>query len=1114
MQGQTWVGAPFRSDGAATLASVTLLLANSVSGTAELGLYQGTTQPATLIGRLTSPTSYSAQLSYTLFTGNNLALTGATPYWLVLYPVSGQFAWAFTDSNTGSGVGFIPSWGVTDDAGLTWFTQASEPMKMRVEVDAAQAVPEPASVALLLAGMALAASVAAAGRFRRKRAPYERYLLMFGGAFTLLLLGVGTAEAAPSPVSVVSPAYGESVKTPSAVSVTVQIDPAMVGMPLQVTLNGMDVSAQFKRSGHCGAQGCPYHGTLIELDGLRTDMNRLRVGLNDATGVLKPWRTVFAWAPSGQLGSELYPYNSPAIGFTTATPGGDYPWISIFNNAGSGTTTTYPSSKTEACTTAYQVLALKRQTLEFSSYNCYNTDADLTAALKKLPGQIVIAGTSYSKNALPNLDTTPIGGTNYANTAAADYPYGYIVVGVQGAPPGQAYENASTLESGHNDPSNFARANGVLTINPNNMYDFHSSDYVEFSVRPSDSTIPTKSASISTGEIKYTPPTGMNGFWLLLLDRRNLYSQTPCNNPTNPLLYENCGTFYNTGNIDLSIAITEQIKLAEALSGAGKSQLIFLLSVGTPIISLGDAIVYSPLASAIDNLGASGYTLGRVPSISSPIYTLVSSNDTGFQKTFTDSAVVSNNVDQIPGLSGNQQTGFVHGVMGRDNHGLFRPVASSQESQTTIDTPDMRDFSGYSLFWAPPVTWPYMDTQGSVEAYRYLSYQLVTESIGNAQGNYLDDVRFYYSGSLLDAVLHGNPGTVPCPSDGNTLAFTNPLDSNKIYTINHEACTAVQSQLTKEFKDLNSSVSFFDGASTGGGIRGAFFAASSGILANMFSAVSAVSNSTAIAGAAEAKADANTAKWVKLTGSVISAAGEADPVASVMSGILSTVASSITPPGVNGANLASAFAQYESTVSNIYTQENQFVTSLSTGFDIVIDNSYSDWGKLSALSAKTGNTNSGGWYFPNNTDLVTVTGNIANSTKRYFYLQSLVAAYSVDYWPQLSVQLPSQIGAKVYRNSPILSCETVYTNLPKYSWFSYPTPGNTGHNDIFIMGGTIHSNQTSFAREDFPSKDLLTTLFEGPLFLQQDLFFALHGPLPRRNGALPALPPVCNANAK
>ena len=154
--GNTWVTASFATGASAyTLSSATLLLANSAPGNAELDLYSDAGEPGSLLSILTSPASYSGSLLQTIFSGNGFSLSANSIYWLVLKPIGGEFDWAWTASNTGSGVGFTHTWGVSDDAGLDWFTSDSNPMQFNVAASAATAVPEPGCLTLLVIGCAL-----------------------------------------------------------------------------------------------------------------------------------------------------------------------------------------------------------------------------------------------------------------------------------------------------------------------------------------------------------------------------------------------------------------------------------------------------------------------------------------------------------------------------------------------------------------------------------------------------------------------------------------------------------------------------------------------------------------------------------------------------------------------------------------------------------------------------------------------------------------------------------------------------------------------------------------------------------------------------------------------
>ena len=133
--GSTWLTASFATgDSTYSLNSVTLLLANPSTGQARLDLYSdGNLEPDSLLGTLMSPDSYSDILAETTFSASDdITLSPNSTYWIVLSADSGEFDWAWSSDNTGNGVGFLHTWGESDDAGATWFTLDTFPTQFSV----------------------------------------------------------------------------------------------------------------------------------------------------------------------------------------------------------------------------------------------------------------------------------------------------------------------------------------------------------------------------------------------------------------------------------------------------------------------------------------------------------------------------------------------------------------------------------------------------------------------------------------------------------------------------------------------------------------------------------------------------------------------------------------------------------------------------------------------------------------------------------------------------------------------------------------------------------------------------------------------------------------------
>lgn len=108
VSGDTLLAADFSTGSSSwTLSSATLLLQMDTIGTVGLDLYSDNSGiPGTLLGSLVSSRTYSSSLAAVSFTASGLTLNADTTYWLVLAASSGSFEWAWTQTNSGDGVGF------------------------------------------------------------------------------------------------------------------------------------------------------------------------------------------------------------------------------------------------------------------------------------------------------------------------------------------------------------------------------------------------------------------------------------------------------------------------------------------------------------------------------------------------------------------------------------------------------------------------------------------------------------------------------------------------------------------------------------------------------------------------------------------------------------------------------------------------------------------------------------------------------------------------------------------------------------------------------------------------------------------------------------------------
>ena len=945
---------------------------------------------------------------------------------------------------------------------------------------------------------------------------------------------------------------------------------------LKAVLNGTDVSTAFRATECAGSEGVCATATLSPADGLRPGKNvlyaittksdgtlvssrlRFNVGDRQAQARRASYRTSRRQAAS-MFGNNIADTNflPPTVTFNTLTSGGwqgNAPWIQIGNEQ-------LPDSSVSSCTSdIYLVIVLDRYTMEpvTGKSQCEANAASLGAYLQTIPtDNIAIVGTNYYHNADANLDTTAIGGTKYTmSQTSATYPRGYIAIGAGGAAPGSAYENYFTDGTGQVNPF----ATGMMVEDAYGNYNFQNSLTIEYLVTPNDPANNNQSTvtilnigyrfqynefTYPNKIVFYSPANQTNGYWLITLQRDNLYFNPICNITADAAKQQTdvqgCGTFYATGSSNAATQVTAYTQLASALNALNPNQLAFLVSVGTPAnganawdvartTSAGAYAYYGNFGDALEKLGGvpistlSLYTPGSA-------YSFVTCTTCG--SPMTGNSALSTTVYAQQG-----QTGTLHGILQRNLNGLYWPTRSSQE---TAGSSAVSDFTLDTITGQQPVKWPELSgnllpgastVTGQVAAYQYASYQLITQYyIKGAQGDFLDDIHYYFTGSLNTLLDYHtfDPANLPFPGQpGSCYAWTDPVSNTALPCFTQQDLRAVATQLSAEVVDLDNVLQFMVTGSTN--MKDVVASGNASAALALIGAAASIEGST-LQPPPATPVTANVSNILNLVSSVVNIGVTVatdglvppDLVDSVTrgGGIIGSIlggASSITgglTQGGGPAPLPSPQYKFATTIGDLANSDLQ--QQFTIGFDTELDSILGDWGKLSALGPLITNTNYPEFYDPNQVAQNAAVMLLGQGSQRDFYTALLPSFYSIQYFPGWKGSVsrpvnPPDMGA-LDSNRVCRSWYAWYNGsgnpaVPPYVDKAYPTYG--GHTvvwetfiddpgdvvDHYIIGGKAQNAGKTSQTIPFIDSQLANQMFSASgLNIPFDEFVSKNGPM-------------------
>ncbi|MGD0125139.1 MAG: hypothetical protein ABSF46_07275 [Terriglobia bacterium] len=929
-----------------------------------------------------------------------------------------------------------------------------------------------------------------------------------------------TLPPALQPVTILKPKAGEIISDRLNVQAVVRMDNKVNPKTLRVTLNGTTLTGHATEES-CGSVVCRWIMELTPADGLRSGQNRLVAFASGTRGGVDIAQADFAYHYGLQSGQDKPQWLAPSIGLSL-NPGGAQPWVTLTTGWPANTQdtldptqyslpyrdTTFPKASDTPCTSRYQVVVLNRlNPMQEDGYLCPSDSTALKSDLNGLtPGaEIVLVGTTLYNNADAGLDTRGIGGTNYGVPPGLfNPPQGYAAIGVSGAAPGSAYESYYLASDLGKPYLKIPFANGLLVEDQFLNYNFHAGGNLQFEVYPNNPNTGNSNVYISeNGDVHgWGPPLGSaNGFWLLILDRVTLLpidASTASGSPCQPSGFaQNCGQFFPTGDSDPATASTAANNLAVALGGVTTRQLAVLTTYGLPFQSA--SVMTSNLAQELFEMGGSPYTFQSLTT-SNSTYTLIAPGI--FLTDYYNNPFSTGVVNSSSLFSQQGQTGFVRGVMARNNQSLYFPSVVSQEDglMNASGAKSLSiNYDFYTISTQAPIDWPLTDTPGHMAAYHWASYQFLNYHYGET-GSLRDDLRAWYFSPSRNSDMAGHntdflcPNSVtdsPCAYPGGNVGFT------------AQDLADVDAELYSELTALHDTDLYLGMPGLDSLMRGP-----SGLAQQIIAATYQVLNNQAIPVQNTTSVNASSFDWMNLIAGITSIFGaafgpldfaEAGAAMGVMSGVVWTGSAeqpwwSMTEPPTP-PNYESAF---DTTLGQLSASESTYYQNLADSYDSTLNVIYSDWGKLSATGSRTANSDSG-WGFSNELDPDKFAAILSAGAQRSVYAQLVPQFYGLDTYQQQPVLTLDNLGMFESFLDPQYnyanSCHASYPSSVVSDGNLYqifPSFGNPGKTDIYVLGGTIDYQGTEYVTESFPTDSLVNIMFganSGQLNIPQGLVF-------------------------